>query len=244
MILFSDRHKQPIKREDIKKTLKEFSSKKFKDDIMRRASQLLKDIFGFQLIDISTKSSSKTTNSRTSSHSKSIEKNQPPSYILHNCVERKGDLWKQYVLEGSHVHSSEQASIGLLMLILCFIHLNEAVIEHTMLYDQLKWVGLKEKEKDEVFGDWEKLIDKFVKQSYLKRTRIPNRDDKTFEYRMGPRALIEIDENKISQFVNKIFATQNSTTNDQNSSQSNSNNTVFATPKTRGRTTRSQSSQK
>eukprot|EP01103_Thecamoeba_quadrilineata_P004223 TRINITY_DN1393_c0_g1_i2.p1 TRINITY_DN1393_c0_g1~~TRINITY_DN1393_c0_g1_i2.p1 ORF type:complete len:143 (+),score=27.73 TRINITY_DN1393_c0_g1_i2:432-860(+) len=97
------------------------------------------------------------------------------------------------------------------MVILSLIILNENVIDQDTLYDQLKRLGFKEKENHPVFGEWEKLIDKFIKQLYLarKKKESTNQNDKCiYDYMIGSRSKHEIGEVKIRKFIANIFGVE------------------------------------
>ncbi len=79
------------------------------------------------------------------------------------------------------------------------------------LFEQLKRLGLREKENHPIFGEWEKLLDtKFTKELYLDRKKsdkVGANGQLTFDYRMGPRAMVEIDKKDILQFIALVHVT-------------------------------------
>jgi len=96
------------------------------------------------------------------------------------------------------------------MVLLSIIHMCNGVIEEIGLKDQLKRLGLLEKEKHPIFGEWEKQIEQFVREMYLDRKKKSGGPDgkKIVEYRMGPRATMEIDKKSILQFISHTYGEQ------------------------------------
>jgi hypothetical protein len=76
------------------------------------------------------------------------------------------------------------------------------------MYDQLKRLGLREKENHPVFGDWERILEqKFTKEMYLDRKKSDRMNANgrlSYDYRIGPRAMVEIDKKDILQFISLV----------------------------------------
>jgi len=92
------------------------------------------------------------------------------------------------------------------MTILSIIFMNNGVIEKMVLFDQLKRLGLREQQPHPLFGDWEKLIDRFVKELYLEKKRKKNNEGIIFEeFRAGPRAAVETEKKDVLKFVSTVY---------------------------------------
>jgi len=98
--------------------------------------------------------------------------------------------------------------MGFLMMILAAIYINNNVVDSEQLFIQLGRIGFIAGESHPVYGEWEKVISKFVRQCYLQKTKSTKvgREGKTlYEYRMGQRAKLEIGNRAVLNFVAQIY---------------------------------------
>eukprot|EP01118_Nematostelium_gracile_P013101 TRINITY_DN489_c0_g1_i1.p1 TRINITY_DN489_c0_g1~~TRINITY_DN489_c0_g1_i1.p1 ORF type:complete len:292 (-),score=84.05 TRINITY_DN489_c0_g1_i1:106-981(-) len=182
--LFLDYTKIPIKREDIRKNvIKEHKEKNISKPIIAIAQSKFRDIFGFDLVEVPKKGSKGGEGSGT--------------FILKNCLNTQSLQWTE----------KDEHECGFLMTCLAIIFMNNGSIEQEPFYSQLRRIGLREGELHPVFGDWEKLIDKLVKEMYLERSRkgVTGEGRKAIEYRSGARSNLEIDKIKILEFIAKMY---------------------------------------
>jgi len=188
-VLAQDSQKLPAHRKDTMKNLQSRGFGNLKNWVVEQSKQRFKDIFGYELVEIKKKESQKM-------------------YILKNLISQ--DVWNQ--LNIVSLTDFEKQQRGLLLTILGMILISNQVLDSESLYDQLKRLGIREGEPHPVFGEWEKLIDNaFVKQLYLtkKKSQDRTRNGKVmYEYKIGPRAIIELDKRKILEFVAGIYGEQ------------------------------------
>src|SRR5690348_965035 len=90
-----------------------------------------------------------------------------------------------------------------------FVFIRKELKGKDALYDQLKRLGLREREKHPVFDDWEKLVEQtFTKELYIDRKKsdkVNANGRSTFELRIGPRAMVEIDKRDILHFISQVL---------------------------------------
>ena len=100
--------------------------------------------------------------------------------------------------------------MGLLMVVLSIIHLNNNAVEQETLYQLLMHVGLDERGMCDEIPNWQELIEKkFVKQLYLEKEKLPERVNtnggEVYEYRIGQRSKIEVPTINIMKFIAEVF---------------------------------------
>uniref|UniRef100_A0A8C5PIZ5 MAGE domain-containing protein n=1 Tax=Leptobrachium leishanense TaxID=445787 RepID=A0A8C5PIZ5_9ANUR len=174
-LLVKDQKKLPIKRADIvRNVLKEF--KDIYSEVLLRAKKLLKEVFGYELVEIDVKNH---------------------TYILVNSLEHKHED-NLRVDEGT-------AKLGLLTIILSLIFMKGNIAKEVTVWEMLRRLRIEPGDKHPEFGDVKKLVtDEFVKQKYLEYIKIPNTEPVEYEFRWGPRAFKETSKMKILEFVSKI----------------------------------------
>jgi len=94
--------------------------------------------------------------------------------------------------------------MGLLITVLGIILLCNECVDQDVLYDELRRMGLRVGENHPVFKDWEKELDKFVKELYIEKKKgdkIGKDNSKLYEYFIGPRSLKEIGKPTIYRWV-------------------------------------------
>jgi len=96
--------------------------------------------------------------------------------------------------------------MGFLTLVLCIIQLSDGVVDSETLFTHLKRLGLGEGTHP-VLGDWKKVLDTFVREMYLhkKRGNVGHSGAIVYEFRKGPRAMVEIDQTAVMKFVAGVF---------------------------------------
>jgi len=100
--------------------------------------------------------------------------------------------------------------MGLIMILVGVIEISGRPIDEDTLFSLLKMVGFNDSELHPTFGDWKKLIEnKITKElKYLTRSKsdkMGKNDQFLYEYKLGPRALIEIDRRSIRTFLSQVF---------------------------------------
>jgi len=96
------------------------------------------------------------------------------------------------------------------MVLVGLIEISGRPIDEDTLFSLLKIVGFNDSENHPTFGDWKKLIEnKFTKElKYLTRSKsdkMGKNDQFLYEYKLGPRTLIEIDRKNIRAFLSQVF---------------------------------------
>eukprot|EP01114_Cavostelium_apophysatum_P014890 TRINITY_DN3964_c0_g1_i1.p1 TRINITY_DN3964_c0_g1~~TRINITY_DN3964_c0_g1_i1.p1 ORF type:complete len:345 (-),score=80.65 TRINITY_DN3964_c0_g1_i1:10-1044(-) len=203
--IFMDFKKNPLRREDINKNIMK-EHKGSTSQVLPLAQERLKDIFGFDLVEV--KRSTKKTQKAAASAG---------IFVLKNNLELpNGQSWYDFVPPAQEEDDnsadsktpSANSERGLLMAILGLIYLNNQEIDKDSLYTQLRRLGMRENEPHFQFGQWEKIVEKFVKELYLekKRTTQQGKDGKTlYNYRIGQRALMEIGKKRILYFIANTY---------------------------------------
>lgn len=107
-------------------------------------------------------------------------------------------------------YDPQAPTLGLLMVIVSILHLNNNVIEQETLFQLLSNLGLDPREECDDIPNWVDLIEKtFVRQLYLEKDKIADRVDsnggEVYEYRMGPRSKIEFSTVNIVKFIAMVF---------------------------------------
>ncbi|KAM8831131.1 necdin-like 2 [Synchiropus picturatus] len=174
-LLVKDQKKIPVRRADIvRHVVKEHKS--IYNEILRRASETLERVFGFQLVELGPKSH---------------------MYIMVN---------KLAAVEGGPELSPANPKLGLLFVILGFIFMKGGVLRENVVWKFLKRLRVVPGEKHEDFGDVKKLVtEEFVRQKYLEYTRIPHTDPTEHEFQWGPRAHLEVSKPGILEFMGELY---------------------------------------
>jgi len=186
-VLAQDSQKLPAKRDDIVKNILSKDYSTVKNWVIEQSKQRFRDVFGYELVE--------------------IKKIQKSAFILRNLISQ--ERLQQFGL--NNLTDLEKQQRGLLMTILGMILISNHVLDQDSIYDQLKRLGIREQEPHPIFGDWEKLIDVFVKQLYLEKRKSQNRSrtgKAMYEFKIGPRAMIELGKKRILEFVSSIYGEQ------------------------------------
>eukprot|EP01132_Coremiostelium_polycephalum_P005245 gene5245-6527_t len=189
-ILFCDRKRLPITKTEINaKVLAKFKDRHLMKAVYDRGTEKLKEIFGYDLIEIKKKTS--------------------VQYMLKNTIDTNliDTLSKIDPIVDKEIES-DQKSKAFLTIILGIMVLENQFIESDELYIKLAKLGFEEGKHHNVFGEWEKLIDRFVKELYLvkkKSEKIRENGKIIFEYRFGPRALMETSKRSVLGIISEVY---------------------------------------
>ncbi|XP_046840782.1 non-structural maintenance of chromosomes element 3 homolog [Xenia sp. Carnegie-2017] len=179
-MIFMDSKKTPVRRAELNKNVMKEHTKYFKA-VFDGAKKKLRKLFGYKLIE--------------------AELNKLKVYMLVNEMQEEAS---QVVRN----RPDDLPKLGLLMVILATIFMKDNVITDGVLWDTLKKLGINQKNVHETFGDAEKLIFEFVRQTYLDRKKIVTGDTVIYEYRWGVRAQHEITKREVLQFVSQIYGNE------------------------------------
>lgn len=182
-ILFSDKKKVGIKRQDLMKNVMKEHSKVF-SGVLKEVKSRLEDVFGLELVEMCTGDG------------------KSRGFILINKIE------KLFEDEVSTLLDTEEDSVkmGLLLLVSSIVFMNEGALTEISLWHFLGKFGVLKDSEHDVFGSAEKLISQeFVKQNYLERQKVQGAEGPTWQYNLGPRLSQELSKRKILEFVSEVY---------------------------------------
>ena len=182
-ILCNDRKMLGMKRPDlIKNVMKEHS--KLYTTVMKEAAKNLSFIFGYELVEMLS------------------EDGKNRGYILINKIDKTFEDDISSLLDCD----KEKQKLGLLVIVLSLIFMNEGPIGEVSLWHTLGKFGLYKDKVHEVFGNLDKLLStEFVKYNYLERQKVQGHEGPTYQYNWGPRSSVEISKRKILEFVSEVY---------------------------------------
>lgn len=180
-ILFADRKKVGIKRPDlVKHVMKEHSRSYAK--IFEEASKQINEIFGFDIVPMQS------------------DDGKQKGYTLVNNLHNHST----FICQHTGV-TNEKSNMGLLMIMLSMIFMNEYTLNDVSLWHTLRKFGIHKDKSHRYFGDVDKLIQDFVKKSYLEKTKIQGPEGPTYQYHFGARTKKEVTIRQILEFVTEIY---------------------------------------
>ncbi|KAG0036538.1 Melanoma-associated antigen D2 [Podila clonocystis] len=189
LAVFTSHSDSSLKREDIKSVVGSVSPKMF-DAIFQKAQERLRDVFGMELVELTTKGRSGNNAEKGSK-----------AYILRNT------LPVELVSSGMVDWEDELEDMGLLMVVLSLIMVRQGAIYESALMAHLRRMNLLSDESP--LGDITKKMDAYVKRRYLDRLKLEHMDDSgekaEMEFRWGARARVEVPEENVVQFMKEVF---------------------------------------
>ncbi|KAG0025309.1 Melanoma-associated antigen D2 [Podila clonocystis] len=189
LAVFTSHSDSSLKREDIKSVVGNVSPKMF-DAIFLKAQERLRDVFGMELVELTTKGRSGNNAEKGSK-----------AYILRNT------LPVELVSSGMVDWEDELEDMGLLMVVLSLIMIRQGAIYESALMAHLRRMNLLSDESP--LGDITKKMDAYVKRRYVDRLKLEHMDDSgekaEMELRWGARARVEIPEENVVQFMKEVF---------------------------------------
>ncbi|KAG0004836.1 Melanoma-associated antigen F1 [Entomortierella chlamydospora] len=188
LAIFTSHSEQALKREDIKNVLSDHS--KLYDPVFQKAQERLRDIFGMELVELTTKGRS----------GQATEKGAK-SYMLRNILPME-------LLSGGVVNwEAELEDMGLLMVILSLIFVRQGAILESALMSHLRRLSLLE--DNSPFGDIQRKLEVLIKKRYLDKFKLDHMDESgekaEVEYRWGARARVEVPEENVVKFIQEVF---------------------------------------
>eukprot|EP01089_Gocevia_fonbrunei_P013475 TRINITY_DN3464_c0_g1_i1.p1 TRINITY_DN3464_c0_g1~~TRINITY_DN3464_c0_g1_i1.p1 ORF type:complete len:340 (-),score=84.58 TRINITY_DN3464_c0_g1_i1:21-1040(-) len=199
LTLFLDHNKLPLKRADInQKVLKEY--KGLSSYVLEESQKRFKEIFGYELKEIPRVEASVT--SKGKGGKKTTRTNKASGiYVLQNLL-TAGERQKTQ-------DPQKPEETGLLLVLLSLIYLNDDRLDSDTLESYFKIFDIYLETEHPVFGDVKKLLDTYVKQYYLFRTKTETISSKTgralYEYKLGGRAHVEIQKKELLRFIAGMF---------------------------------------
>ncbi|KAK9766099.1 hypothetical protein K7432_005062 [Basidiobolus ranarum] len=196
LALCTEFRKVPLKREDINRRVLHEHSRIF-HLVFDKAQEKLRETFGMELVELPSKE--KFINGGR----KGKDKQATKSYILRNILP---------VEEGFIDWGQDKKHIGLIMVILSLILVNNRVLSDDQLKHFLRRLSIREGVEHSEFGDIDQLISQFIKQGYLDKSQAnivdvssQSNEVALFEYRWGPRSKVEIAEINVLNFITEVF---------------------------------------
>ncbi|KAF9208714.1 hypothetical protein BGZ59_010485 [Podila verticillata] len=189
LAVFTSHSDSSLKREDIKNVVGGVTPKMF-DAIFQKAQERLRDVFGMELVELTTKGRSGNNAEKGSK-----------AYILRNI------LPLELISSGLVDWEDELEDMGLLMVVLSLIMVRQGAIYESALMAHLRRMNLLSDESP--LGDISKKMDMYVKKRYVDKLKLEHMDDSgekaEMELRWGPRAKIEVPEENVVQFMKEVF---------------------------------------
>ncbi|XP_065067118.1 non-structural maintenance of chromosomes element 3 homolog isoform X2 [Rhopilema esculentum] len=137
-MLCQDKKKLPIKRPDINRNVLKEHVRCFQP-IFEKAKEFLLNIFGIDVVE--------------------SEVGKTKSYFLVNDLDTRNEDVIPWSKEVKHS--------GLLMIIISLIYMSDGVVSDDILKRTLKQLGIRKDVNHKEFGDIEKTIQEFVKQTFM-----------------------------------------------------------------------------
>ncbi|ORZ05519.1 MAGE family-domain-containing protein [Lobosporangium transversale] len=188
LAIFTSHSEQALKREDIKNVLNDHT--RLFDVVIQKAQERLRDVFGMEMVELSTKGRTKNANEKGTK-----------TYMLKNIL--PVDLITADVIDWGQ----ELEDIGLLMVILSLIMVRQGAIYESALMSHFRRLLLLE--DNSPFGDIHKKLDILIRKRYLEKFKLEHMDDSgekvEMEYRWGARARIEVPEMNVVKFIQEVF---------------------------------------
>jgi len=200
-ILFLDRQKLPLRKDDIaSKITKDYKGKDLTNSILKTAQEKFKTIFGFDLIEVPKITKPRGSDRRAARNVTSKSENSK-IYVLKNIIHDKA-------LNIVNTEDKEP-KMGLVMLILALIFVNNNSLPEDIMWHLLSTLGISKEDKTHPhFGDVQNYIEHtLTKELYLVRQKMSNQNNTvpSYEFIVGPRALVEVDKPNILKFISMMY---------------------------------------
>ncbi|ELW48313.1 melanoma-associated antigen B2 [Tupaia chinensis] len=168
----------PIRKADMLKLLNKTHREHF-PEILKRASEHIELVFGFDLKEADPRGQ---------------------SYTLVSKLDLASD--------GSVSSNLGFPKNGLLMPLLGVIFLNGSYIAEEEMWEFLNILGVYDGKKHVIFGEPRKLItEDLVQEQYLEYRQVPNSHPPRYQFLWGPRAHAEISKMRVLEFLAKVHET-------------------------------------
>ncbi|KAI9312485.1 MAGE homology domain-containing protein [Dichotomocladium elegans] len=188
-----------IRRDDINKKILQERTRMFKA-VHAGAQQKLRHLFGVEMVELGQKE--KPAVGSKENTAKAIPTTR--SYILRSILPTRYN--DPQVIKRS---DQEYEMMGILYVILSLIFTNERTMQDATLNEHLDRLNVAD--SSPLFGDREKLLETFVRQNYLHRTKVgddASGSEIAWEYYWGPRAKAEIKEETIVDFISSFYGSE------------------------------------
>ncbi|KAF2881550.1 hypothetical protein ILUMI_24626 [Ignelater luminosus] len=183
-VLYRAGNNLPIRKPDLQKNVLQHVGRSF-DQILDKVTQILKNVYGYDLYLSDDTSSTK-------------------QYLVSTALPYKPDL------VGFNTNANEDQNAVppdvnkiLILLVLTHIFMSNNNINEASLFAFLRSVKIDPDEKHELFGNVKDFMSTMVKQKYLS-TEVDEITRRTI-YSWGPRAEHEISKHEILKFVCKMY---------------------------------------
>eukprot|EP00123_Amoebidium_parasiticum_P021681 comp7176_c0_seq1/m.2895 comp7176_c0_seq1/g.2895 ORF comp7176_c0_seq1/g.2895 comp7176_c0_seq1/m.2895 type:complete len:311 (-) comp7176_c0_seq1:70-1002(-) len=191
-VLCRDCKKTPIAAKDISDAVLKGQNTRAIKELIVQANQILQETFGYELVEMPR--AEKPPNKKNLNMVQ--DKTSTGKYLLVNRLADRGDV---VGVERDH------PSVGLLLVILAYIFMQEGrCLPETTLWEYLERLGLERSKPHAVFaphGKAEDALAEFVKQAYIDKRK----GEEDQELRWGPRAQVEVDREKLIEWLAGIY---------------------------------------
>ncbi|KAN0015091.1 hypothetical protein ACTFIU_001414 [Dictyostelium citrinum] len=192
LLLFSNRKKLPITKTEINRIiLARFKDKSLQGYVYNAGREYLKDIFGYDVVELKKKGKESST------------------YILKNLndYDAVNQLDSIAPIESRELMIQKE-NLTLLTIILSIIFLEGGRVDSTQLFQFLSVLGFSLTEPHPVYGDIEKLLEKFCREQYLSRKKNIVDNETLWEYEVGQRSSTESSERYIVNAISDIYGSE------------------------------------
>ncbi|KAG0266028.1 hypothetical protein BG011_003466 [Mortierella polycephala] len=225
LAVFTSHSESALKRDDIRDVLNDHT--RLYDRVFENAQERLRDVFGMEMVELTSRGRSGNTAEKGSSREgviqqkkqkkqKKLQKARDGEHVTHSiCTRIVGtksymlrNILPEELLSTSVVDWEEELEdAGLLMVILSLITVRQGAIYESTLMSHLRRLSLLNEASP--FGDIQKKFETLVKKRYLEKFKLEQMDESgekaEYEYRWGARARIEVPEESIVKFIQEVF---------------------------------------
>ncbi|KAM9959936.1 hypothetical protein ACTFIW_007168 [Dictyostelium discoideum] len=192
LLLFSNRKKVPITKTEINKIiLARFKDKSLQGFIYKAGKEYLKEFFGYEVVELKKKGKESST------------------YILKNLNDYEAVRQLDSIDPIEDRESMiQKENLTLLTIILSIIFLENGHVESPQLLQFLSVLGFSQTEPHPVYGDLEKLLEKFCREQYLTRKKNVVDNEIIWVYEMGQRSSTESSKRFILNSISDIYGSE------------------------------------
>ncbi|RKF58806.1 putative mage family protein [Erysiphe neolycopersici] len=171
--------------------------------VFEETQQQLRNRFGLELVELPARQKVTLREKKAAQKSKGNNKSST-SYILKTILPHEYRNPEIMPLFKDWSTSDEYAYIGLYTIIICLISLSaDRQLANHQLDRYLKRLNL---DRNTGLGTTSELLARMKKENYLQETKTMDKDGETSEWRVGPRGFVEVDNEAIKRFVQKIYS--------------------------------------
>ncbi|CAO3698866.1 unnamed protein product [Rhizopus microsporus] len=207
-VLACEYKKINIRRENINKIITP-DNKRIFNTLLEQANQRLRTIFGYELQEAILKDKNvdeqhqydTQTQAESSTQRRTTGGGTSGVYILRNIMK------EHFILPDIVKRSTEDyINTGVLYVILALLFIHEREMDSNDLFEHLDRLKVT-RYGQEPLPDRDQLMDTFVKNQYIRKTKLDEQDGEEIQYRFqwGPRAYTEIPAQNMVEFISSFY---------------------------------------